>query len=128
MTYSETSLAKHRLQCSHEALADAQLLLKSGSASGAVAMALKAAKEAAEAALLAAGAQAVRGESILFLVAQFVRDGRLSPASFNALRTMMDMCHMFNERDMAAANRPEAAAAIENLKAFIREMGSMVSQ
>ncbi len=128
MTYNETALAKHRLQQSYQALADAELLLKNGTPSGAVAMALRAARQAAEAALIAAGNEALRNESLLFLVLGFVKDGRLSASSFNAFRTMMDLCQYVNERDFSAVNRSVVDAAIGNVKYFLREMGGIVKR
>ncbi len=126
MIPGEIRLAKHRLEGSYEALADAQLLLKRGTAAGALAMGLRAARDAAEAALLADGDEAVRTKSLLFLAMKFIRDGRLSAVSFNAFRTIMDLCQCASERDFSAVNRSEAAAAVENVKYFIREMSEIV--
>jgi uncharacterized protein (UPF0332 family) len=126
MIYSREALAKHRLERSQEVLKDAQLLLKGGSSSGALLMALRAAKEAAEAALLASGNESVKSESLLFLTSGFVRDGRLSKDSFNAFRTLMDLSQYANECDFIAVKHSEAGAAVENLKYFMREMGDIV--
>ena len=126
MIYSEPALAKHRIKRCYEALADAELLLQKGTSTGALAMGLYAAKEAAQAALVAVGSKAVRTESLLFLVSRFVQDGRLASASFNAFRTLMDLCQFAGERDFSAVGRNEAGAAIENVKHFVREMGEIV--
>jgi HEPN domain-containing protein len=128
MIYSEIAAAKHRLKRCYEAFSDAELLLQSGTVDGALVMCLRAAKEATEAALTAAGDKAPRSESLLFLASQLVGDGRLSASSFNAFRTMMDLCQFACERDFSVVRRDEAAAAIENVKHFIREMGDMVKR
>jgi hypothetical protein len=128
MIYDNKALAKYRLQRGYEAISDADLLLKNGSVPGAIAAGLRAACEVAEAGLLAAGKAEVRTESLLFLASQLVSEGRLSAESFNAFRTIMDLGMYANERDFSHVGRSEAAAAINNVKLFIREMESVVKQ
>ena len=128
MTYSNTALAKHKIERSLKAVADAQILLKSGTPGGALEMGLRAAKEAAEAALIAANVQGLRSESLLYLTMGFVKDDRLSEKSFGAFHTIMDLCQYANERDFSAVNQSVAGAAVENVKSFIREMGNIVKR
>jgi hypothetical protein len=128
MIYDRKALAKYKLQRSYEAIADTDLLLKSGSVSGSLSMALRAASDAAEAGLLAAGKKEIRSESLLFLAAQLVRDGQLGADAFNAFRTIMDLCTYANDRDFSNVNRHEAAAAVNNVKLFVREMEGLVKQ
>lgn len=128
MAQRENSLAKYRLDKSYEAIADAEILLQKGSTAGAVSMGLRAARHAAEAALVADGNGRVRTESLLKLTAEFVRDGRLTQDSFNAFRAIMDLCLTADERDFSAVGRSEAKAAIDNVKYFVREMGEIVNR
>lgn len=125
MIYDEQALAKYRIERCYEALNDCELLLKSGSIPGALAMGLRAAKEITRAAMLIQGGQNVRTESLLYLAAKLVRDGRTQASSFNAFRNMMDLCQFASERDFAAVSQSEAGAAIEALKYYIREMADI---
>lgn len=126
MIYSNDALAKHRLKGSYEALSDAEMLMQNGSTAGSLEMSLCAAKEAAQAALLAVLDESIRQESIMFLVLKFVRENRLSANSFKAFRTMMDLCQYVRERDFSIIGQNELSAAIENLKHFIREMDDII--
>jgi hypothetical protein len=128
MIYDERALAKYRLERCYEALSDCDLLAKSGSTPGALAMGLRAAKEAAHAALLALGNQEVRTESLLSLTGALVRDGKTQASSYNAFRNMMDLCQFASERDFAAVGPSEAGAAIEAVKYFIREMADIIKE
>ncbi len=129
MIYNEQALAKYRLERCYEALGDCELLIKSGgSTPGALAMGLRAAKEAVRAAMLALENQNVRTESLLSLAAGLVRDGKAQADSFNAFRNMMDLCQYASERDFAAVSKSEAAAAVEAVKQFIREMADIVKE
>ncbi len=120
-------MAVHRLEKSHKALQDAEILLKhGGTPSGVLTMGLRAAKEAAEATLVATGNETLRADSLLFLVAQFVRDGRLSQQAFSSFRTIMDLCRAAVEQDFSAVSPVEAKAALDNVKYFVREMGEIV--
>lgn len=129
MIYDEQALAKYRLERCYEAFGDCELLIRNGgSTPGALAMCLRAAKEAVRAALLALGNQNVWTESLLSLAAGLVRDGKAQAGSFNAFRNMMDLCQYASERDFAAVNRSETTAAVEAVKQFIREMADIVKE
>jgi uncharacterized protein (UPF0332 family) len=126
MIYDEHALAKYRLERCEESLADCELLLRSGSVPGALAMALRAAREAARAALLASGSPNTRSDSFLRLVAGFVKQGKSQASSYAAFRNLMDLHQYASERDFAAVSKPEATAAIEAAKFFIREMADII--
>lgn len=128
MAYDSIALAKHRLELAYSAIADSKALLKSGSPAGTVSMALRAGKEAAKAGLLAVGVGEVGSESLLFLLARFVKEGRLTARSFNAFRTIVDLYHFTCERDFSTVKSSEVSAALENLKYFIREMNDLVKR
>ena len=126
MIYDEQALAKYRIERCYEALNDCELLLKSGSVPGALAMGLRAAKEVTHAAMLIQGNTNIRTESLLYLAAKQVRDGRTQASSYNAFRNLMDLCQFASERDFAVVSPSEAGAAIEALKYYIREMADIV--
>jgi len=128
MIYNSETYAKHRLKQSYESINDADILLKNGSSSGAIELGLRAARFAAEAALVKDGNDSVRADSLLFLTAGFVKDGRLSPALYNAFRTIMDLSIYASESDLPILNRAEAGAAIENVKIFLKEMSVIVKK
>lgn len=128
MIYSNEAYAKHRIKQAYEALNDAQVLLKSGSPSGAAEIGLRAGKIASEAALAVCDSKSVKMESLVFLVIQFVKSGQLNASSFNAFRTIMDIAQYANERDFAIINQSEVQAAIENLKYFLKEMSDIVKE